>query len=279
MQWIGVELEEKFVNLAKQNIELNRSVWEAHGYPVPVIIQGDSRRFSEIVQGCEGIITSPPYAETFLKNNLSQEQFEKKLERWARVSDWKRPRPTGNMSQPDYGQTPGQIGTLKAGSLDAVCTSPPYKEGLGYGGHKPTEIDKIKFAHARNEEKILSAYKKTPGSIGKETGETYWTAMNQVYSECWKALKPGGHLIVVVKAYVKNKKRVPLPQQTLKLLIHLGFKPIERIKAMLTKETVNGGLFGEDVIERKERKSFFRRLAESKGSPKIDFEEILVMRR
>lgn len=36
------------------------------------------------------------------------------------------------------------------------------------------------------------------------------------------------------------------------------------------------GLFKED---RKERKSFFRRLAEKKGSPRIDWEDILCMEK
>jgi hypothetical protein len=85
-------------------------------------------------------------------------------------------------------------------------------------------------------------------------------------------------LVVVVKSYVKAGKRVPLPMQTLKLLIHLGFTPIERIKAMLVEETVTPGLFG-DVTKIKERKSFFRRLAEKKGSPRIDFEEVLIVRK
>jgi hypothetical protein len=43
---------------------------------------------------------------------------------------------------------------------------------------------------------------------------------------------------------------------------------------MLVKETTQNGLFGT-ITEKKERKSFFRRLAEKKGSPKIDFEVVL----
>ena len=44
------------------------------------------------------------------------------------------------------------------------------------------------------------------------------------------------------------------------------------------KGTTHNGLFGE-IKEKKERKSFFRRLAESKGSPAIDYEMILCMER
>jgi hypothetical protein len=38
-------------------------------------------------------------------------------------------------------------------------------------------------------------------------------------------------------------------------------------------------LIGEDVDSIKERESFFRRLAEKKGSPRIDWESVLCMRK
>ena len=83
---------------------------------------------------------------------------------------------------------------------------------------------------------------------------------------------------MILKDCVKGGKRVPLCKQTLDLLIHLGFKPLERIRAMLVKETTSEGLFGK-ITTKKERKSFFRRLAEKKGSPRIDWEEVLIVRR
>jgi hypothetical protein len=48
---------------------------------------------------------------------------------------------------------------------------------------------------------------------------------------------------------------------------------------MLVEETTHAQLFGADHVMRKERKSFFRRLAEKKGSPRIDYEEVLICRR
>ncbi|HOI37895.1 MAG TPA: hypothetical protein PLF11_10995, partial [Bacillota bacterium] len=82
----------------------------------------------------------------------------------------------------------------------------------------------------------------------------------------------------VVKSYVKNKAIVPLPDDTLKLLGHIGFEPVERIHAMLVKESTERTFFGE-VTKTTSRKSFFRRLCESKGSPKIDWEEVLFVRK
>ena len=67
-----------------------------------------------------------------------------------------------------------------------------------------------------------------------------------------------------------------LPGQTWDLLHRIGFEPLERIQASLVKRRKHAGLFG-DINETTERKSFFRRLAEKKGSPRIDFEEVLFL--
>ena len=428
LKWVGVEIEEKFINLCHENFMLHADIWKAHGYPIPIYLQGDSRRFSEIVGGLAGIITSPPYVDQGVcdRNGIDESKLGKHgpnsqalaggygksngqigqlkagdlkaiVTSPPYISGGHHPDQTGawggksqsvDRDVSGYGNESGQIGKLKPGELSAVVTSPPYADSVNAKSHgidwtkadpeqtgnrkrgpgcKHEETFRSQLTYSDNPANIgkLSAVVTSPpftqdqpcasqtkvknqgyealkspkkrhipadpgnignlkmdsivtsppysegighkmkiggpasdnhpervemqrrytesmsseNNIGKENGETYWQAMAQVYTECWKALKPGGYLIVVVKAYVKNKKRVPLPQQTLKLLIHLGFEPIERIKAMLTKETIQGGLFGEDIVNRKERKSFFRRLAESKGSPRIDFEEVLVVRK
>ena len=61
--------------------------------------------------------------------------------------------------------------------------------------------------------------------------------------------------------------------------VNIGFDLFLRVKASLVKETRLPGLFGKPVVHRKERKSFFRRLAESKGSPPIDWEEVIWARK
>ena len=58
-----------------------------------------------------------------------------------------------------------------------------------------------------------------------------------------------------------------------RLLAACGFDVFLRVRAHLVKETRQPSLFGGEEVERTERKSFFRRLAESKGSPRIDWEE------
>jgi hypothetical protein len=53
---------------------------------------------------------------------------------------------------------------------------------------------------------------------------------------------------------------------------------ISRIRASLVKESKTAGLFHQHT-ERRDRKSFFRRLAEKNGSPPIDWEEVIAVRR
>jgi len=136
-----------------------------------------------------------------------------------------------------------------------------------------------RFTVERTGHAKMDDYGASAGQIGKEQGETYWSAMSVVYEQCHIALKPGGVLCCVVKSYVKQGKLVDLPSQTWKLLLHLGFEPVQRIRAWLVKEKKRKGLFGQTVVERKSRKSFFRRLCEKKGSPPIDWEEVLVVRK
>jgi hypothetical protein len=126
---------------------------------------------------------------------------------------------------------------------------------------------------------IDSEYGQSSGQLGNTSGCTYWGAVKIIYEQCFLALKPGGYIAVVVKSYVKAGKIVPLPEQTWELLQHVGFEPVERVRAMLVKEDSHPGLFDGPVVKVTARKSFFRRLAERKGSPAIDFEEVLFCRK
>ena len=82
-------------------------------------------------------------------------------------------------------------------------------------------------------------------------------------------------MAVVVKDFVAKGKVVPLCDQTCELLESCGFTVFERTRCHLVKEDRQPGLFGEDVVKTTSRKSFFRRLAESKGSPEINWEEVI----
>lgn len=402
LRWVGVELEPKFINLARANINLHRSKLEYLNLPLPQIIQGDSRRFDELIPGRDAVITSPPFTQGYqsggginkkgygpngedkvgqrtyqaqggdrvagnietlkegsvdacissppyatistgagglntkpakhpgqqsgrsaasssqdtdqrygdsegqisrLKDGgieavVSSPPWEANAEGARKASKFKDPsailksgRGHGASdaavlaqaerdAQNTYGESPGQIGKLKGGSVDAIATSPPYAgsiKNVEGCGTDPKASDRK--CGPNSQQASREGYGNTSGQIGREDGETYWQAMAQVYLSCLKAIKPGGVLVLVLKDYVKDRKRVPLCDDTARLLEHIGFVEVERIHAMLVKETTHGDLFNGVDIKKKSRKSFFRRLAEAKGSPKIDFEEVIIARR
>src|SRR3990167_6636876 len=65
VNYVGCELEPKFVGLAQQNLDLwQRKYGSKAGFGTARILQGDSRRLSEIVVGANLICSSPPYARS-----------------------------------------------------------------------------------------------------------------------------------------------------------------------------------------------------------------------
>ena len=105
----------------------------------------------------------------------------------------------------------------------------------------------------------------------------YWESCASIYAQCFALLPPGGHIILVVKPFVRHKVVVDLPGQTCRLLEAVGFRVLHRHRAwLIAKEGQQRFDGGED---RREHKSFFRRLQEGKGSPRIDFEEVICAKR
>ena len=101
-----------------------------------------------------------------------------------------------------------------------------------------------------------------------------------IVAQCHAILKPGGHAIWGCKDFVRKGKRVPFSDQWQALCEAQGFRLVCRHRAMLVAHHgEQDGLFGAATQVKTERKSFFRRLAERKGSPAIDFEDVICMER
>jgi hypothetical protein len=213
----------------------------------------------------EAVLTSPPYAEGCAQTggaDLHPERFH------------------GGNHPPvlrDYGTTPGNVGGLPAGDAGAVVTSPPYESG----GHHADQTGAWGgcAGKAQNHTKDVAGYGLTQGQVGQERGDTYWSAMKIIWEQAFLALRPNGVLCCVIKDFVRAKKRVPLCDQTWRLLLSLGFIPVERIRCLLSEETREPSLFGGCEVKKRSRVSFFRRLATKRGAPEIPYEEILVVRR
>lgn len=345
------ELEPKFVALAKQNIDLHRRTWEAFGDPIPVIVQGDSRKLREVLGPvlAAAVLSSPPYAES---NVTEARRF--KSHKDAGGGDAK-------VVDQGYGETPGQLAAMEGGQVDAVLSSPPYAECLrgdnsaketaaeslakrktpggstgqscrhaGYGskenlGDLPAGVvdgvvssppwekgaegglrgskfgDREKFAekmleqdaaqpatHRRSKKAALAqmerdanrTYGDSEGQLGQEQGQTFWHAARDIVLECHAILKPGGVAVWVTKDFARNKARVTFSADWLKLCDACGFELVEWIHASLVKQRAVQTLFNGTEQVSTERKSFFRRLYEKKpGAVRIDWEDVIVVRK
>lgn len=209
----------------------------------------------------QAVISSPPYADLPANDSQRESRHEK--------GDGAMNRKTG------YGKTEGQLERLPEGDFSAVVSSPPYENEIGR--------DRVNEPYAKNKSDYIRGGKSQYTVYGKSEGqlneETYWSACRRIYENCFLLLKSGGFIALVVKDFVRKKKRVPLCDQTWELLQAVGFKPVERNRAWLVEEREAATFFDEKYTVKRERKGFFRRLAEKKGSPKIDWEEILICKK
>jgi hypothetical protein len=168
---------------------------------------------------------------------------------------------------------------MRPGDFDAAVSSPPFEATLsGHGECPKFRPDGTPFGQGKSID--LATYGATQGNIGNESSDTFWLSARAIVQQVYLALKPGRYAAFVVKSFVRNKAIVDFPAQWEQLCQSCGFVTAEIVRAWLVEDSgTQGGMFGDDKRMRKERKSFFRRLAENKGSPRIDFETVLFMRK
>jgi len=213
----------------------------------------------------DAVISSPPFADS-IRGQTDKMSIEEREIRAGR----KLARGHGNLNDPrDYGHTPGNLANMKEGDISVVISSPPFEGSLE---SKDLKFQKIARPGRTNQ---YSDYGNSDGQLGNSSGDTFWSASREIVQGCFELLKPGGHAIWVCKDYVKAKKRVPFSDRWLALCESVGFTLVCRHQAMLVKEHGTQTTIHGDKKITTERKSFFRRLAESKGSPRIDFEDVI----
>jgi len=203
------------------------------------------------------IMTSPPYAlddRCRRPTSLKGEKI-KKEKAIATTADY------------SYGKNEAQIGLLPYGSIDAVITSPPY-EGSMTGGGNGIDLSKTKRdGDIRHQSLGLltygSEYSKSKENIGNLKGESYLSAMLEVYQGCWRVLKPQGLMILVTKNFIRNKQEIRLDLDTIKLCELANFQFVERHYRRLTSQ------------------SFWRTIYQQKypDAPILDKEDILVFKK
>lgn len=331
LAWIGVELEQKFVDLGNQNISLwNRRYSRFANWGSAALLQGDSRNLLAVVEAgrVAGVVSSPPFAEAqtgggisatmrgegnynlttrlpgsvyqpsehgvtpgnlgnlratevgfdaaiasppYTGNGVGHDAGHPRLDE---VEDTRR-KSEGCARRPAYGHAPGQLGSMPAGDFDAAVSSPPYEVSMN---SETSGIDWSK-AHRENgkprDMSIEPGQKNRPGAgaemrfglsegqLGSEQGDDFWSAARIIVQQTYAALRPGGHAIWVVKAFVRNKQIVDFPGQWRRLCETCGFVTLHEHHAMLRVEQAQLLLDGGHT--RKTRVSFFRRNHESKA--------------
>lgn len=218
-------------------------------------------------QSPSAIVSSPPFIDA--RQNTTPSKKGKNAPTKHDPEAWSSPHASG--------ATLGQLGSMPEGSLAAIVTSPPYAEGLSkehtYQDHGKREKD----SHRRimTEKGVADPfYGTTAGNLGNANAESYWSEIAKVYQSCFDVLPPHGHMILVLKGYIRRRQYVDLPAQTVQLLEHVGFTVLHWHEACLTSQI--GQLTFDGGETRKSKKSFFRRLQEKKNPEvKVDFEVVV----
>ena len=279
IHWVGVELEPRFVKIAEETFAKNGELWKKQ----PRIVQGDSKQLVALLGNSDAAITSPPYGNLVNNKDTSDSRREKVREKIAR-GDYHGVRPdvftseknlgARGMNSNAYGDTSGQLGTLRSGDYDAALTSPPYGNRVDDHGADMPGIG-------------MQTYGTETGQIGrvqakvdKEESGTYWQSIREIYQQVYELLPTGGIFCVVVKDFARKKKVVPLCDMTRVLLESIGFDTIEVTAAMLVAEGTKPEDFSKITGKIKEYKSFPRREYEKKyPQARIDAEYVLWLRK
>jgi len=261
--WVGIELEEKFVTLGVQNIALwnARYAGKLPTWGSAVILQGDSRHllaWQFAGPKVEAVVGSPPYAEAQAHPSLGSVSKDD----WGKEG---RDIVSRRGLDADYGSSPGQLGQMREGSVEAVVSSPPYSvdDKRDYTGE---ERDRRKLGedfkgHGRGNPRVM--YGDSVGQLTRESQDTFWSASKQILEQVFLAVKPGGHAVFVVKDYVRKGKRVPFADQWRQLCEAVGFRTLHCHRAWLVEDNgTQGQTDGGEQRLKTERKSFFRRLSE-----------------
>ena len=218
------------------------------------------------------VITSPPYERIYPRKMNADKHPEH-----ITGGDY------GDENIVRYGDSEGQLAGMEAGAVEGVITSPPYVESLA--SDEPQKRGGLFRDPKRGGDKTLTAtYGETEGQLGRMkggnvNGDTFWGAARLIVEQSRAVLAEGRPAVFVTKDFVRKGKRVPFSAQWVQLCEACGFELVVHIRAWLVEERgAQYNLAGDLIVKQVERKSFFRRLAEKKGSPRIDWEDVLVFR-
>ena len=266
------------------------------------MLQGDARQLSQVLARADAALTSPPYAGEPRQGTGAAPDAAVSSPQYRQAPRSEGPNSIAvkgygedgsdkvgerTYSRKTAGQSAAQIGNLPdpKGDIDAALSSPPYQhEGPTRASKKYEQIRKEtgrSLDTPSHKQAMGAGYGESVGQIGKASGETYLSAMRQVYAQLHLVLKPGGVVCLVTKNPVKKGQIRRLDSDTIRLMEACGFTFLERQMAMLAQELgVQQRLDGGADTIRRERKSFFKRLFERKYPDlRVDHEDVLWFRK
>lgn len=231
-----------------------------------------------------GVVSSPPYAQRTVHGQagVTPEGFAEPGRVGANSHVW---------TMDDYGSTAGNLGNMPAG----VVSSPPYASNVNQGDaandskarrerKASAGVDMDNAANVGGPNSVLNreqSYGSSPGQLGNNTGDTFWSAAAIIVQQCYDILQPGGYAAWVTGDFVRNKKRVPFGEQWLALCESVGFVPI--LWATAWKSESHGeqlDIFGNGHNQGTTKVSFFRRLANQKSpDTAIVNEDVIFVRK
>ncbi len=113
-----------------------------------------------------------------------------------------------------------------AGTVDLVCTSPPYACDVG-------NMDKAKWgAGGALCPTATRNYSTDKDNLGHARGAAYEQAMAEVYAGCYRLLRPGGILVTVTKRSRRGGRTLDLAGLTVRLAQEAGFAYLGHVVAL-----------------------------------------------
>jgi DNA modification methylase len=221
---IGVEYEKRFVGQANENIKNVEEKHQDKKLGRAMCVKGDARDLSFLEERFCGVLFSPPYFDALSVNKGGGSRASIRYEETTPDLQMKRSGPFAvkkNLPTP-YSSSKGNIGNL--GRFGSIVFSPPLGEAnagsgiakRGYQGRYGTD-ERLKDRCDRP----LSQDSKNISNV--RYGRTYLSEMLKVYRECYRVLKPGKFMVVVVRDIQRNWKTIPLCADTIKLCQLAGF--------------------------------------------------------
>lgn len=259
--------------------------------------QSEGQLSSMADDGFDAAISSPPF-ENSLSRDFIDAGHRRAVARASGISNAEHVSPidADSLTIPSevYGPTDGQLGNMKGGDFSAAISSPPYADSVNQSNganddharlHRKAQagVDISRAENRGGPNSVLNqpqVYGDSDGQLGamEDSPDSFWLSARQIVDQVYAALKPGGHALWVVKGYVKGGKYIDFPDQWRRLCEAAGFTTLHEHRCLLVHHRGTSlTLEGEKIEHKTESKSFFRRLAEKKGSPRIDWETVLCM--